>query len=64
MCSWDFLAVQWLKLSASTARGTGSISGQGTKVPHPVWPKKKKKYVCVCVFIIVNVKNIFKKISA
>ena len=38
------LAVQWLGLRASTAGGTGSIPGQGTKIPHAmVCPKKKKK---------------------
>ena len=34
-----FLAVQWLRFRASTAVGTGSIPGQGTKILH----KKKKK---------------------
>ena len=29
------LAVQWLRLCASTAGGTGSIPGQGTKILHP-----------------------------
>ena len=28
------LMVQWLGLRASTAGGTGSIPGQGTKIPH------------------------------
>ena len=28
------LVVQWLGLHTFIARGTGSISGQGTKVPH------------------------------
>ena len=28
------LAVQWLGLWASTAGATGSILGQGTKIPH------------------------------
>ena len=41
------LAVQWLRLRASTARGMGSIPGQGTKIPHATWHgqkiKKKKK---------------------
>ena len=38
------LAVQWLKLLASTAGDVGSIPGWGTKIPHAmVWPKKKKK---------------------
>ena len=42
------LAVQWLRLHASTARGTGSIPGRGTKIPHAMQcsqqlKKKKKK---------------------
>ena len=39
------LAVQWLRLCTSTAGDTGSISGQGTKIPHAtvVWPKIKKE---------------------
>ena len=28
------LGVQWLRLQASNAKGTGSIPGQGTKMPH------------------------------
>ena len=36
-----FLAVQWLRLCASTVRGTGLIPGLGTKIPHAVWPKSK-----------------------
>ena len=39
------LAVQWLRLCASNAEGTGSIPDQGTKIPHfgcKVQPKKKK----------------------
>ena len=48
---WDYLrvvigsslAVQWLVLHASTAGGTGLIPGQGTKIPHAMWQKKKKK---------------------
>ena len=41
----DFLVVQWLRLHASTAGGTGSIPGWGTKIPHATWhgPEKKKK---------------------
>ena len=36
---------QWLRLCTSTARGTGSIPGQGTKSLHVtwLWQKKKKK---------------------
>ena len=41
------LAVQWLRICASTAGGTGSILGQETKIPQVVWlgwkVKKKKK---------------------
>ena len=29
--------VQLLRLCASTAGGTGSIPGQGAKIPHAVW---------------------------
>ena len=35
------LAVQWLGLSASTAAGTGSIPGWGTKIPHATQRPKK-----------------------
>ena len=37
------LAVQWLGLHTSTAEDTGSIPGQGTKIPHAMWCWKKKK---------------------
>ena len=38
------LVVQWLQLCPSNAGGTGSIPGQGTKIPHnEMWQKKKKK---------------------
>ena len=37
------LAVQCLRLSASTARGTGSIPGQGAKIPHATWRSQKSK---------------------
>ena len=39
------LVAQWLRLRAFTAGGTGSIPGQGTKIPHaaPGGQKKKKK---------------------
>jgi len=30
------VVVQWLGLHTSTARDAGSVSGQGTKVPHIV----------------------------
>ena len=37
------LAVQWLGLHASTARGTGSIPAQRTKILHAVQCSQKKK---------------------
>ena len=40
------LVVQWLRLQVSPARGMGSILGWGTKIPHIVWPQKKKKKCC------------------
>ena len=36
------LAVQWLGLCASTAGATGSIPGQGTKIPHAARHGQKK----------------------
>ena len=35
--------VQWLRVWVSTARGRVSIPGQGTKILHASWPRKKKK---------------------
>ena len=37
------LVVQWLRLSASNARGMGSIPGQGTKIPHAMWHSQNKQ---------------------
>ena len=39
----EFQAVQWLRLHASTAGGTGSIPGWGTKIPQAVQCRQKKK---------------------
>ena len=36
------LVVQWLTLYASTAGGTGSIPGLGTKIPNAMQSKEKK----------------------
>ena len=33
----------YLRLCTSTPRNTDSIPGQGTKILHPLQPKKKKK---------------------
>jgi len=38
------VAVQWLRLCASSTGDVGSILGLGTKVPHAVQPKKKKNF--------------------
>ena len=38
------LAVQWLRLHASNAGGTGSIPGQGTKIPHAAWQGQRIKF--------------------
>ena len=38
-----FLMVQGLGPHTFTAVGTGLIPGQGTKIPHAIQPKKKKK---------------------
>ena len=35
--------VQWLSLHGSLAGDTSLIPGQGTKIPHAMWPKKEKK---------------------
>ena len=39
------LAVQWLRLWASTAGGMGSIPGRGTKIPHVERCRQKKKHI-------------------
>ena len=36
-------AVQWLRLCASTAGGTGLIPGQGSKILHASWCSQKKR---------------------
>ena len=45
--------VEWLGLRASTARGTGSIPGRGTKIPQAVQlgQKKKKKKIVQCHYL-------------
>ena len=35
------LMVQWLRLRASTAGGTGLICGQGTKILYAIYSEKK-----------------------
>ena len=41
------LAVQWLRLCASTTGGTGLIPGQGTKIPRAAQCSQKKKDLSV-----------------
>ena len=36
-------AVQWLRIRASSAGYMGSILGPGTKIPHGVAQRKKRK---------------------
>ena len=50
LCVGTSLAVQWLGLRASTAGGTNSIPGQGTKIPHAMQhsQKKKKESAALC----------------
>ena len=43
MSAGTCLVVQWLRLHASNVRGTDSIPGQGTKIPHAVKQNKYKK---------------------
>lgn len=46
---------QWLGLRTYTAGGTGSISGQGIKIPHAAWPPQKKKNIYIYVYILYNI---------
>ena len=58
------LAVQWLRLCASTAGATGLILGRGTKIPHATrcGQKKKRKRnmndFCVLILFPVILLNI------
>ena len=47
------LVVQWLGIHTSIAGSTGSIPGQGTKIPHALWcsqkiSKNKNKIISPC----------------
>ena len=37
----DFLGGPLVKTSSSNVKGEGSIPGQGTEIPHGMWPKKQ-----------------------
>ena len=41
------LPVQWLGLHAFTISRTGSIPGQGTKIPQTAWCPPLKNIICV-----------------
>ena len=62
------LAVQWLRLHASTSGGAGLIPGRGTRIPHAAQSgqKKKKKLEDIYFFNIFvkkkETKKKFKKI--
>ena len=56
------LAVQWLGLRTFTAEGTGSIPGQGTKIPQAAWCGQKK--VNRYKRILNNLGNAFSKFVA
>ena len=43
LCDRDFPGGRWLGLPISTAGGMGLDPGWGTKIPHTMQPKKKKK---------------------
>ena len=43
----DFPGVPWLRLCTSNVGVEGLNPGQGTKVPHAVWTKKKKEFISI-----------------
>ena len=47
------LAIQWLRLCASTAGGTGSIPGQGTKISHATQCNQKHIYIYTYIYIYI-----------
>ena len=58
--SGNSLVVQQLGLHVLTAKGPGSIPGQGTNILHDAWCSQKKKgknvkqCACVCVYMCVH----------
>ena len=44
---WEFPGGKWLGVHASTAGGTGSISGRRTKIPQAAWYDQQTKKYCV-----------------
>ena len=58
------LAVQWLELCISTTGSSGSIPGQGTKIPQATRPKKKGEWIGQLEFsnsVMLAQKNRFKE---
>ena len=56
--------VQWLRYHASTAGGTGSDPGQGTKIPHAMQHgQKKKKEKKNCPHQIYRLRSLFPQSS-
>ena len=53
-----FLAVQWLRLQASTAGGVGSIPDWGTKIPRAPQHGKKKKKKKKKIYYIRNISTL------
>ena len=53
------LAVQWLRLCASTAGGAGSIPGQETRIPHALGlGQKKPPKICIKWIIIHDIDSV------
>ena len=59
--SGNSLVVQQLGLHVLTAKGPGSMPGQGTNILHDAWCSQKKKekmlnsvHVCVCTCVCMN----------
>ena len=57
---WDFLVIQWLGLHISPPADTGSIPGLGTKIPHAVCCRQKKKKIFISVTPKALLLNCFK----
>ena len=55
ICNRNSLAVQWLRLGASTAGGAGSFTGRGTKIPREVRRGQKKRESVMCSINVINV---------
>ena len=57
IASGTSLAVQWLRLQASTEGGVGPIPGWGTKIPHAMQRGQKKKKKNLPCIADGNIKN-------